>query len=158
MVSLFWNLVLTLTHKISETNSNFHVKLSTTGKSLMFTFFRFWPQITYLGKFGPKSQNSQLKLKMQNSIMVTFFDLKLENHCWVNLVQKIKIVRLSWNLVPRLIWICRRCGSFYLYYDWKYPFRANLVHKIEFVLLSWNLVPRLIRICRIQWYGSFNLF
>ena len=83
---------------------------------------------------------TETNLNMQNSIMFTFSDLKLQHHCWVNLVQKIKIVRLSWNLVPRLIWICRiqRCGSFYLYYGWKYPFWANLVHKIEFVLLRWN--------------------
>ena len=35
---------------------------------------------------------------------------------WENLVQNIKIVILSWNLIPRLIWICRIqwwCSLFY---------------------------------------------
>ena len=34
-----------------------------------------------------------------------------------NLNQKIKIVNLSWNLVPRLIWICiiQWCCSFFLF-------------------------------------------
>ena len=33
--------------------------------------------------------------------------LKKPHPFWVNLVQKIKIVSLNWNLVPRLIRICR---------------------------------------------------
>ena len=35
--------------------------------------------------------------------------------CWVNLIQKFKIISLSWNIVPRLIQICRipwRCLLF----------------------------------------------
>ena len=37
--------------------------------------------------------------------MVFFFVLDQKNPFWVNLIKKIKIVSLSWNLVPRLIWI-----------------------------------------------------
>ena len=77
---------------------------------------------------------------MQNS-MVMFFDWNYP--IWKILVQKIKIVNLSWNLVLRLIWICRiqRWCSFYLFCTWK----------VKFVSLSWNLGPLLIRICRMQW-------
>ena len=66
---------------------------------------------------------------------------------------KTQIVSLSWNLVHRLIQICRIswwCSLFYLF-DQKYLFWVNLVQKIKTVSLSWNLVPRLIWICRIQW-------
>ena len=77
---------------------------------------------------------------MQNS-MVMFFAWNYP--IWTILVQKIKIVNLSWNLVLRLIWICRiqRWCSFYLFCTWK----------VKFVSLSWNLGPLLIRICRMQW-------
>ena len=87
-------------------------------------FFRFWLEIPALGKLGPKNQNCQFKLKfgtytnsnMQNS-MVEFvlFVLHWKYPFWVNLVQKIEIVSLSWNVVPRLMRICRiqwRCSLF----------------------------------------------
>ena len=77
---------------------------------------RFWPEIPFLRKFGPKYQNCHFKLKfgmysnsnMENSMVIfnfSIFDWKYP--FWVNLVQKFKIVSLSGNLVPRLIWICR---------------------------------------------------
>ena len=44
---------------------------------------------------------------MQVNVDVHFFCFRLENYFWANLVQKIKVVNLSWNMVPRLIWICR---------------------------------------------------
>ena len=71
-----------------------------------------------------KNQNCQIKLKfgtqtnsnMENSMVVfTFSGLNQKHFFWVNLVQKIKIVSLSWILVPRLIRICRiqlRCSLF----------------------------------------------
>ena len=125
-------------------------------------FFRFRPEIPFLGKFGPNYQNCQLKLKlgaqtnssMQNSmVMFTFSSFDWKYHFWANLVQKIKIVSLSWNLGPRLIQICRIqwCYSFFFVSDRNSPFWVNLVQKIRIVSLSWNLVPSLIRICRIQW-------
>ena len=45
---------------------------------------------------------------MRNSmIMFTFFVLEWKYPFWANLVQKIKIASLSWNLAPTLIRICR---------------------------------------------------
>ena len=78
--------------------------------------FCYWVEIPSLGKFGPKNQNDQFRLKfgtytnsnMQNSMLIfTFsvFDRKFP--FWANLVQKIKVISLSWNLVPRLIQICK---------------------------------------------------
>ena len=71
-------------------------------------FFRFRPQISFLGKFGPKNQNCQFILKfgtwinsnMQNSMaMFNFSAFYWTYPFWANLVQLIKIVRLNWNLV-----------------------------------------------------------
>ena len=58
----------------------------------------------FLGKFDPKSQNCQFKLKsgsytnanMQNSMVVfTFFVLNRKHPFWANLVQNVKIVSLK---------------------------------------------------------------
>ena len=97
---------------------------------------------------------------MYNSMMVFTFSLLDRKHLfWVNLVQKIKIVSLSWNLVPRPIWICRILWSCLLFLlHWKHPFCSNLVRKIKIFSLSWNLVPSLIWICRVQWWCSFFCF
>ena len=49
---------------------------------------------------------------------------------WVNLVQKLEIISLSWNFVPRLIRICRIpwwCSLFL--FSTGIPFWANLVQK-----------------------------
>ena len=67
---------------------------------------------------------------------------------WGDLAQNIKIVSLSWNLIPTLIRICKSV------LDRKYSFWANLVQQIKIVSSSWNLVLRLIRVCRIQWWCS----
>ena len=79
---------------------------------------------TFLGKFDPKNQNCQFILKfgtwtnsnMQNSMAMFNFSAFYWNYpFWENLVQKIKIVNLFWNLVPGLIRIWRiqcRCSSF----------------------------------------------
>ena len=123
-------------------------------------FFCFWLEIPFRGKFSPKSQNYQLKLKfgtytnsnMQNSMMLFTF-VEWKRLFWANLVQKIKIVTLSWNLVPTLIriyriqWWC----LFFFVFDRKYLFGVNLVQKIKILVLSWNLVPTLIWTRRIQW-------
>ena len=75
-------------------------------------FFCFRPETPFLGKFSPKNQICQFKLKfgtktnsnIQNSkVVFTFSVLNRKYTIWANLVQKIKIVSLSWNLVPRLI-------------------------------------------------------
>ena len=79
-------------------------------------FFYFKRETPFLGKFGPKAQNCQFKLKfctftnsdMQISMrMFTFSVFKGKHLFRANLVQKIKIVNLTWNLVLRLIQICR---------------------------------------------------
>ena len=101
---------------------------------------------------------------MQNSmIMFTFSVLDRKYSFWANLVQKSKIVSLSWNLVPRLTWICRIQWSFsflffFSFLDQKYSFWANLVQKFKTVCLKWYLVPRLIRICITQWWCLLLLF
>ena len=89
-------------------------------------FFWFWPQIPFLGRFGPKNQNCQFILKfgtwtnsnMQNSgAMFNFSAFDWNYSFWANLVQIIKIVSLSRNLVLRLIPICRiewGCSLFYV--------------------------------------------
>ena len=79
-------------------------------------FLRFRPQIPFLGKFCPKNQNYQFTLKsgnwtnsnMENSmVMFIFFAFHWNYPFCANLFQIIKIARLRWNLVPRLIRICR---------------------------------------------------
>ena len=71
---------------------------------------------TLFGKIWTKSQNCQFKIKFgtctnsnTQSLMVvfTFSILDRISPFWANLFQKIKVVSLIWNLVPRLIRICR---------------------------------------------------
>ena len=71
---------------------------------VLFIFFRFRSEFPFLGKFGPKNQNCQFKLKfgtkpnsnMQNSMVVfTFSVLDRKHPIRANLVQKIKIVSLN---------------------------------------------------------------
>ena len=72
---------------------------------------------TFLGIFGPKNQNRQFELKfcarliwicriMQKICGVHFFCFGREKPFLGKSYKKIKIVSLSWFLVPRLIWIC----------------------------------------------------
>ena len=155
IVTLSWNLVPTLiwTCKIQWSCS----------------FFCFWVEIPFWGKLGPKHQNSHFKLKfgsdsnssIQNSkvmLIPSVFDWKYL--FWANLVQKVKIVSWSWNLVARLIQICRIkwCCFIFFVFEWKYLFWGNLVQKFKIVTLSWNLVPTLIRTCIIQRCYSLFLF
>ena len=73
---------------------------------------------------------------------------------------KIKIVSLSWNLVPRPIRICRIqwwC-SLFLPSTRNNPFWVNLVQKIKIVSFSWNLVPALIWISKNQCWSSLFPF
>ena len=80
--------------------------------SMMLFTFLFLPENTFLGKFVPKSQNYQFKLKfgtqtnskMQNSTAVFTFSV-FDQKCpfLPNLVLIVKMINLSWNLVPTLI-------------------------------------------------------
>ena len=76
--------------------------------------FSFRQETPFLGKYNQKNKNCQSRLKFgihtnsRNSMVMftfSFFDQKYP-FC-LNLVQKIKIVSLSWNLVAILIWICK---------------------------------------------------
>ena len=91
--------------------------------------YAFWKKIS------PKNQNCQFKGKfgtktsanMQKSV-VTFSVLQRKCTFWANLVQKSRIVTLSWNLVFRLIRICRiQCIFSFSVLDQKYPFWVNFV-------------------------------
>ena len=102
--------------------------------------FCFSSEIHFLGKFGTKNQYCQFKLKfgtwsnpnMRNSVvMFTFSVFDWKYPFCANLVQKIKIVNLILNMVPKLIQICRvkkvMCTLSVL--DWKHHFWANLAPK-----------------------------
>ena len=123
-------------------------------------FFSFRAEMPILGKFGPKNQNCQFKVKldtwtnsnMQNSMVIFssfFFDRKYP--FWANSVQNVKIIALSRNLVASLIPICRiqSCYLLFAFLTRNTFFVQILVRKIKIVSLRWNLIPRLIRISRI---------
>ena len=56
-------------------------------------FFRFQPQIPFLGKSGPKYQSCQSKVKLGTLFTCPVFRWKYP--FWADLVKKIKIVNLS---------------------------------------------------------------
>ena len=79
-------------------------------------FLCFKPEKPFLGKSGQKHQNCQFKLKfgtktnlnMRNSMMMFRFSVFDHKHLsWANLVQKFKIACSKWNLIQRLIRICK---------------------------------------------------
>ena len=79
-------------------------------------FICFRLDISFLDKLGPKNRNCQFKLRfvtttnsnMQNSMALFTFSVSDRKHSfWANLVQTIRLVSLSWNLVTGPIWICR---------------------------------------------------
>ena len=144
-------------------------------------------EIPFLGKFGPKNQNSHFKLKfgtytnsnMQNSMVMfilSVFDWKYP--FWANLVQKIKIISWSLNLVARLIRICwiQWCCSLFSFWTgsallgqiWSklsylqfflFPIRnalflENLVQNVKVVSLRLNLLATIF--CKI--YLEFSRF
>ena len=90
----------------------------------------------------------------------SIYQINTRHVCWANLVQKFKIVSLSWNLAPRLIQVCRIqwwC-SLFLFQNGNTLFGQIWSKKIKIVSLCWNLAPSLIRICRIQWWCSLLPF
>ena len=110
-----------------------------------------------VGKIWSKKLNCQFKLKfgmstdlnMQN-LMVVFisFWFRWEIAFWANLVRKIKIVTLSWNLLPRLIW----SGAVkFSCFCWKYPFEANFILEAEVCYHKFQ-------ICRIDKLVTFFQF
>ena len=73
--------------------------------------------------------------------------------------KKIKIVSLSWNLIPKLIRIDRFQWWFFCsVFEQMFPYWVNFLQNIKIVSLSWNSVQNLIQICTIRWWCSFFLF
>ena len=116
------------------------------------------------GQISSKIQNCQFKLKfgtetnsyMYNSMVFIFSVFHQKYSFCANLVQKIKIVCLSWNLVPRPIRIWRNqwCPLFLFWLEttlW-----VNLVLNTKIVNLSWKLVSRLI--CNAEFNGEAHFF
>ena len=99
--------------------------------------------LSIVPNFGPKKWNWHFKLKfctysnlnMQNSIvMLTFFCFLVDILFLVKFgPKKSQIVSLIWNLVPRLIWICRTQQWFSLYL---YLTGSNLFLEICFKKLN----------------------
>ena len=117
IVALSWNLVLYISSVFDRKHQFWDIWSKNSKLSVDYVqFFLFRAKIHFLGKFGPKIKNWLFKVKlgvwanlnMQNSVaMFTFFHFPWEIFfVCVNLVQKIKIVSLSRNFVPKLIRIC----------------------------------------------------
>ena len=101
ILSLSWNLIPTLTRIC---------------RIQWWCFVFFSTRSTFLSNFCPKNQNCQLKLKfaIQNSMMMFSFSvLDRKYRFWVNFVQGVKIVKLSWNSVQSLVRVCRIRGWFF---------------------------------------------
>ena len=127
IVSLSWNLVPTLI-RICRIQWCCLLFLFLTGNTLF-------------GKMSPKIQNFLFKVKcdtwtswkMQNSmVLINFSALGWEYIFWVNLVQKIKIVRVNWNLVIP-IWTIEWWSLFFFVFDRKYRFLENFFQRINIV-------------------------
>ena len=85
------------------------------------------------------------------------FDWKY--HFWCEFGPKTQIIRLSWNILPRLIQICRNSWGCSLFlFLIANTFLCKFSQKIKIVSLRWNLL-RLMWIWRIQyWYSFFSVF
>ena len=129
----------------TQTNSNMQ-------NSLEIFFFLFSTGSTiFFGKFGPENQICHFKLKFgtkTNSnmhismVVLTFYVFYRKYPFWANLVQKIKIVSLSWNLVFRLIRIWK-FQYFFLFSRGSTFFGGEFGKKNQHCW-SWILEPRLI--------------
>ena len=100
-------------------------------------------------------------LNYQNSMVVLILSvLDCKYPFWINLVQEIKTVSLSWNLVLRIIRIWRIqswCSLSFFFLTGSIFLVENLIQKIKIVSWSWNLEPILIQICRTRWGCPFFL-
>ena len=85
-----------------------------------------------LGKLGPKNQSCQFKLKFgtytnsntHNSMaLFTLSGLDRKTPFWANLLQKIKIVSLSWNLLPTI--------SFIIFWDFSVFYQIFFSPKVK---------------------------
>ena len=131
-------------------------------------FFGFWVEISFLGKFGLKSQHYQLRLKfgartnsnMLNSILMFTFRFQLEISFLGKFGPKNQNYqfKLEFGTYSNSNMQSSMVMPTFFVFDWKYLFWANLVQKVKLISLSWNLVSRLIRICWSQWWCSLFLF
>ena len=114
-------------------------------KWLLFTFFPFDRKYFFLRKFSVKCQTYQFKLKfsawtnsnMQSSMAIfTFFVFNQKYPFRASLVQCVKIICLSWNLVTILIRICRIqcCCSLFSFLTRNTLFLAQKIKNYEFKL------------------------
>ena len=87
---------------------------------------------------------------------VWFFCFRSEIPVLAKCDPKIKILTLSWNLMPMLIRICRSQGDVHFsVFDQKYPFWVNLLQKkIKIKSLSWNLLDY----CNLSMQNSVFMF
>ena len=121
-----------------------------------YPFQDFAPKLKIKVKFGTQSNSN-----MQDSMVMfncSVFDKKYP--FWVNLVQKLKIVSLRWNMGPRLIhiWRIQWWCSLFLFSTASTFFGQIWSKKFKIVSLGWNLGPSLIWTCRIQWWCLLVLF
>ena len=124
-------------------------------------FLCFRLEIPYVSKFGSKNQNCQSKLtfgtqansNMHCSMVIFLFSVSNQKYSFLAKFHKLIITSLSWNLIPRLIRICRIQWWCSLFLTRSILFQANLFHKNKIVCLE----PRLIRIRRI-WYCFSSFF
>ena len=115
----------------------------------MFTF-PVLDQKTLFGQIWSKDQNCQFKLKFgtktnlnlrDSMMMFTFSVFDHKYLTWANLVQNIKFVCSKWNLIQRLIPMCKIqwwCVFCLLETENSYPFWTNLVQNVAIVSLSWK--------------------
>ena len=124
-------------------------------------FFCFGPEIPLLGKFGPKIQNYQFKLKFASRLIricgiqwwCSLYLFSTGNTLFGQIWSKIPMVTQFFRIC-RIQWRC----SLFSVLELQYPFLGNVVQKIEIDNVSRNLIPRLIRICIIQWWCSLFSF
>ena len=101
----------------------------------------------FLGKFGPKSQIYQFKLKfgtytnsnMQNLMAVfTFFVFNQKCRFWANLVQKVKNYqfKLKFGTYTNSNMQNSKTVFTFFVFDQKCCFWANLIQKVKIVSLS----------------------
>ena len=121
----------------------------------LFIFTALDEKNSFLGKFSPKNQNCQCKLKfgtytnsnMQNSMVVFISSVLDRNHTfWVKLVRISKFANLKFDTSTNSNIQNLMVLFTFSVLDGKQPFWENLVRNIQIVSLSWNLVTRLTRI------------
>ena len=104
---------------------------------------------------------TEINSNMQNSMTVFFASVLDGKHpFWARLIQKMKIVSFSLNLIHSLtqIWRVQCWCSLFIFFN-DTPFYGKLVSKNQnCVCWSWNLEPRLIWLCNVQWWCSFFCF